>query len=63
MNKKKEDKLYKVRYYVKAKDMMDARRIAKKSEPHEIWIDTDWKENKNNQLAKAVGFTIDENDQ
>ena len=62
--KKKIDnhKMYQVRYVVKAKNVMDARRIAMKSEPDEIWIDPDWKESKNNQLAQAIGFTVDEPD-
>ena len=41
---------------------MEARRIAMKSEPDEIWIDNEWKENKNNQLAEAIGFEVETED-
>jgi hypothetical protein len=48
--------MYEVRQYVKARNVMEARRISLKREPDEIWINADWKEGKNRQFADAIGF-------
>jgi len=49
-------KMYIVRSHVKARTLSEARRIAMKTEPQEIWISEDWKEGKSRELAGAIGF-------
>jgi len=49
-------KMYIVRSNIKARTLSEARRIAMKTEPQEIWISEDWKEGKNKELAGAIGF-------
>ena len=54
--KRKPLKLYVVRTYIFAKDGVEAARKAKKVNPDDVFIDTDWKEGKNNNLADAIGY-------
>ncbi len=49
-------KMYTVQYHIMAKNVMDARKIAKKTEPDEIWINNEWKNGQNHHLADAIGF-------
>jgi len=51
-------KMYEVRHYVRARNIVEARRIVKKkeTEPDEIWINADWKKGENTHLAEAIGF-------
>jgi len=63
MKKKQQGyKMYVVRSHIKARTLSEARRIAIKSEPQEIWISEDWKEGKNRELASAIGFEHTESD-
>ena len=54
---KEKPKLYVVRKYIKAVDVKQALRLEPKTAVHDLWIDTDWKEEK---LAEAIGFELDE---
>ncbi len=63
MKKKEGYKMYVVRSHVKARTLSEARRIAMKSEPQEIWISEDWKEGKNRELSSAIGFNNGEVEQ
>jgi len=51
-------KMYEVRHYVKARNIIEARRIVKKkeTEPDEIRINADWNKGENTHLAEAIGF-------
>ena len=48
--------MYVVRKYIKASSLMEVRRLDKKTEPQEIWIDDEWKNGKNQNISFAVGF-------
>ena len=50
--------MYIVRSRIKAVSLMEARKIAMKQEPDEIWIDPEWELGKNKNLASAIGFTV-----
>ena len=56
--KKQPKLLFVVRQYIMAKSAIDAIRISKKSNAHEVWVDEDFR--KNQQYPKdAIGFSID----
>ena len=52
----KTPKMYIVRKYIKANSASDALKKEKKAHVDDIWVDDQWKEGKNNQLAQAIGF-------
>ena len=56
--KNQKEKMYIVRSRIKAVSLMEARKIAMKQEPDEIWIDPEWELGKNKNLASAIGFTV-----
>ena len=60
------DKLFVVRYYIKAKNASEALRKARKLQADEVWIDEDWKKGNAEELTSAIGFeteTSNENGQ
>jgi hypothetical protein len=54
----KNDKLFVVRTYVMAKNAQEALRKFKKQEPHECWVDDEWKKGNGARLESAIGFEI-----
>lgn len=52
------DKLFVVRYYVKAKNAKEALSKAKKQEADDVWVDEDWKKAQAEKLADAIGFEV-----
>ena len=57
--KKKGQKMFVVRKYIMASSAKDALRKEKKTEPDDVYIDTDWQKGQSNQLANAIGFEAD----
>lgn len=49
-------KMFIVRSHIKARTLSEARRIAMKSEPQEIWISEAWKDGNGREFASAIGF-------
>lgn len=57
MKKKTNDcKMFVVRTYVMAKNVSHAIKLTKGKVPDEVFVDSDWKEDRNKQLASAIGF-------
>ena len=56
---KSKEKMYIVRKYVLAKDVSDAVRKEKKTGVSEVFIDDDWRKNKTDNLASAIGFGVE----
>lgn len=59
--KKKEEKMFVVKKYIMASSAKDALRKEKKHPADDCWIDEEWRKNKTDNLASAIGFTM-END-
>lgn len=57
---KKDAKMFVVRKYIMASSLMEARKLDKVTEPQEIWIDDEWKNDKKNNLSTAIGFDVSE---
>jgi hypothetical protein len=51
-------KLFIVRTYVKAKNVSDALRRAKKQIPDDVYVSDDWKEGKLKTFESAMGFRV-----
>lgn len=56
--KNKNEKLFVVRTYVMAKNAYEALRKFKKQEPHECWVDDEWKKGNCSKLESSIGFEI-----
>lgn len=54
--KRKGDKLFILRKYVKARSVQEAIRLSKNAEWDDVYVSDDWKEGTVNQLASAIGF-------
>ena len=50
--------MYVVRKYVMADCVAQAIRKEHTVKPHEVFVDEDWRKNKTDQLATAIGFVI-----
>ena len=58
MKKPQGYKLYVCQTHVKARTLTEARKLAMKEEPGEIWISKEWEEGRNDNLAEAIGFAL-----
>ena len=59
MAKKDKDKLYIVRFYVRAMNAVEAIKKVKNKNPDDVWVDDEWKKAQNNNLADAIGFEVE----
>lgn len=57
--KKPELTMYVIRKYVMAATAGDALKRERKVQPHDVFIDDDWRKNKTDRLADAIGFQLD----
>lgn len=56
MKKDRDFKMFVLRKYVRARNALEAVKIAKTKEWDEVYISEDWKEGKNKNMATAIGF-------
>lgn len=59
---KSKSKLFVVRKYIKAIDAAQAIRKDKKTAVHDVWVDDEWAKGQRNQLADAIGFSMERKD-
>lgn len=62
IKKMSKDKLFIVRYYVKAKNAKEALKKARQQEADDVWVDEEWKKGNAEQLASAIGFQTERSD-
>lgn len=53
---KKADKMFIVRKYVMADSVSQALKKEKTTAVHEVYVDDEWRKNKKDNLAQAIGF-------
>ena len=53
---KKQNKMFVVRKYVMADSVASVLRKERKTKVHEVYIDDDWRKEKADKLADAIGF-------
>lgn len=63
MAKKINNKLFVVKVYVMATSASQAIRKSKKLKPDDVWIDEEWKKGQATQLASAIGFDVQHNEE
>ena len=51
--------MYVVRKYVMADSVQSALTKEEKIKPHEVFVDEEWRKNKKDSLASAIGFTVE----
>lgn len=58
MRKNNQQKLFICRTYIMARNAREALSKFRKQEPHECWVDEDWKKNTggSTRLESAIGF-------
>lgn len=62
MKKLDDKKMFVVRKYIMAKNVSDAIRKERKTEPHDVWVDDEWKKGNYPLLAKSIGFCAEDGD-
>ena len=59
MKKKFKEKMFVVKKYIMAKNAQDALRKEKNHPADDCWVDEEWRKNKTDNLASAIGFEIE----
>ena len=53
------EKLFVIKKYIKARSAQEALRKDRDTKPDDVWIDDEWKKGNSEQLARAIGFTLE----
>ena len=62
MNNQK-PKMFIVRKYVMARSVQEALKLERSAPIHEVFIDDEWSKGNRTELASAIGYKIDRNDE
>jgi hypothetical protein len=54
---KPQNKMFVIKKYVMAPNAREAIKRERKVEVDDLWVDEDWRKNKSDRLADAIGFT------
>lgn len=55
---KKKEKMFVVKKYIMASSAKEAMRKESKVPADDCWVDDEWRKNKTDNLASAIGFTV-----